>query len=1005
MKKVNLQFSWIFPLFLIIALLINFSESMAINHLESDGSVLLPAEKQINVESFTSDAKLISKNWIKFQESNPSWTIMFDKLTGMPHRAFGKPLQIIGYDKISKDNIKNAAISFLKQNADLFKVNTNNLKLRKSIQINNLWTVSYSQIFNNIEVILTEVELRITSNGKVMAFGLDYYNDINITITPVISPEQARKFSYSGLDFDSKKDKIETQNQMFIIPVRNKNNVKYKLVYNQIINLNSKNEKFESYVDASNGEIVWRRNLIMDVKTDINIKGQVKEKYAIDPILEKTFANMKITVGSSNKTADIDGKLSVDIENPTAIRASLQGTWASVNYSNVQNGFFLDSLFPGEPFTLLWNNSNSHRFERSLYYHANYAHDFYKNIDPESEAMDFNLKLTIYNQGQPNAGSDLQNGNISFQGSSNTSTNFCETPSVLYHEYGHSVNTRLYKELGVQQGMINMACQEGLADVNAAFMLDDSKIGRYAYTDTNKVLRNIDNSRKYPKDVRYESHYDGQIIAGAWWDVRLLLGLDYSRKLVQFTKKMGTPDDEDMGVAFSEWFIETLITDDSFGDGDNDLSNGSPNALDIIKSFNKHDIGTSLLTKLSFEHTPLANTLDTENPYEIDFHLENKLTFIDNTPENVKVIYSIDNFKTQEEVLATDLGAGDYQAYIPAQERGTIMRYYMTATDKYSQSLLILSADITTLVPYEFLIGYKVGLTDDFEENHGWIVGDKVDNSTTGLWELGVPQPVNLNYGGTPIPIQPGQDHTTDGVRCLVTGASNGGGSQQGIFNNMPNGITSVVSPIYDISSTNKPLLRFYRFYTNIPLGQFGNRPSKWATYMSSDGGATWTLLEISSDAEFSWYQKVYNIEDFVEKTKLFRIKFTFIATSSNNVPTSLSEGLVDDLEILTANDNATISDVQELINSENIIQVYPNPFVNKLNIQYHLNSVSTIKLSIYDILGTQVVNLIDEVQNSGIHNILWNGLDNGNNPIKAGFYYYILQINNKSYSGKIIHN
>ena len=84
---------------------------------------------------------------------------------------------------------------------------------------------------------------------------------------------------------------------------------------------------------------------------------------------------------------------------------------------------------------------------------------------------------------------------------------------------------------------------------------------------------------------------------------------------------MGTPDDADIGIAFNEWFIETLITDDSYGEGDNDLSNGTPNADIIIESFNKHNIGTTLAMQLTFNHENYEDADDTENPYRIVFVL------------------------------------------------------------------------------------------------------------------------------------------------------------------------------------------------------------------------------------------------------------------------------------------------------------------------------------------------------------------------------------------------
>jgi hypothetical protein len=606
--------------------------------------------------------------------------------------------------------------------------------------------------------------------------------------------------------------------------------------------------------------------------------------------------------------------------------------------------------------------------------------------------MDFQIKVTIRNSGQPNAFSETEQGNITFVGCSNTSYYFVESPSILYHEYGHSVNTRLYKELGISQGMINMSCHEATADLNAALMTDEHRIGYLAFKDTNTVIRNLINNYEYPKDVQGESHHDGQILAGAFWDLRLATNLEYVTWLVHYTKKMGTPDDADLGIAFNEWFIETLITDDSNGDGDNDLSNGSPNAENIIKAFNRHKIGTNLAMSLTYSHTPLEDTEETLEPYEVNFNLSNPLTFLNSKPQNVKVIYSIDNFKNSLTADANEILDGQYSAQIPAYPRGTFMQYYIVATDPGSNDEIKFSQDMINFKPYIFLIGYNLGTEINFENSDGWTLTATGDKATKGAWEIGYPSKVLYQNG---ILLQPDTDPSGLKSKCLVTGAKVGVGTQ-GILDNMPNGITTAISPTFDISNTVNPVIQFYKYYTNYLIFQL----SKWKTYFSYNAGNSWILVESSSLPADNWTKMVYLIENYVSKSTKFRIKFVFETITASGYPGSLSEGLVDDITILSANEYPNVTEVKDELNLVKGFEVFPNPTSDIVNIKIP-ESFEISSLKIVDLLGNEIIIINNPVVSNGTISVaLMN--EQGQN-LTGGIYFVIVNANNQVWSEKII--
>ena len=85
--------------------------------------------------------------------------------------------------------------------------------------------------------------------------------------------------------------------------------------------------------------------------------------------------------------------------------------------------------------------------------------------------------------------------------------------------------------------------------------------------------------------------------------------------------------------------------------------------------------------------------------------------------------------------------------------------------------------------------------------------------------------------------------------------------------------------------------------------------------------------------------------------------------------------------------------DTKEIIPREyKLSQNYPNPFNPTTTIMYQISSdirdqMSMVKLLVYDVLGREVVTLVDEQKNPGEYEVKW---DASNQP--SGIYFYKLQ-------------
>jgi len=71
------------------------------------------------------------------------------------------------------------------------------------------------------------------------------------------------------------------------------------------------------------------------------------------------------------------------------------------------------------------------------------------------------------------------------------------------------------------------------------------------------------------------------------------------------------------------------------------------------------------------------------------------------------------------------------------------------------------------------------------------------------------------------------------------------------------------------------------------------------------------------------------------------------------------------------------------------LAQNFPNPFNPQTEIRFELPHPNNTRLSIYDIRGRLVKDLVTGHMNAGHHRVIWMGRDNGGRQVASGVYYY----------------
>lgn len=144
---------------------------------------------------------------------------------------------------------------------------------------------------------------------------------------------------------------------------------------------------------------------------------------------------------------------------------------------------------------------------------------------------------------------------------------------------------------------------------------------------------------------------------------------------------------------------------------------------------------------------------------------------------------------------------------------------------------------------------------------------------------------------------------------------------------------------------------------------------------------------------------------------KLFGVEETIWLAPSNwkvrsyipatHINLSLINGPVFTISGLETNIKDQITDVDDNYNQPlkfELYQNYPNPFNPSTIIKYSLMNSEFVSLKIFDILGSEVKILVNEIKPAGIHEVVFNAANN----LASGIYFYELKISGQVNSRKM---
>jgi len=102
--------------------------------------------------------------------------------------------------------------------------------------------------------------------------------------------------------------------------------------------------------------------------------------------------------------------------------------------------------------------------------------------------------------------------------------------------------------------------------------------------------------------------------------------------------------------------------------------------------------------------------------------------------------------------------------------------------------------------------------------------------------------------------------------------------------------------------------------------------------------------------------------------------------------------------------DSTTGIKYESLLNNDfRLIGNYPNPFNPSTTIVFTLPKTEKIVISIYNVLGEEIIKLADREFISGKNEVAWYGTDQKGSAAESGIYFYTINYLDRIQTGKMV--
>ncbi|MEL6822768.1 MAG: M14 family zinc carboxypeptidase, partial [Calditrichota bacterium] len=238
-------------------------------------------------------------------------------------------------------------------------------------------------------------------------------------------------------------------------------------------------------------------------------------------------------------------------------------------------------------------------------------------------------------------------------------------------------------------------------------------------------------------------------------------------------------------------------------------------------------------------------------------------------------------------------------------------------------------------------------------------------------------------------------------TNTFVSPISSFADSPSGNYQGNANNNFAYIDPI-DLTSANSAFLEFmarWEIESNYDYArvQVSTNGSSWTSLVGTytregSGQGVQTPGEPGYDGnQLSWVKEVMDLSGYLGNTILIRFNLS-------------SDGFVegdgwylDDIAVTTYTDPVTGIEPQAGVpNRIELNANYPNPFNPSTTISFGIPEAGQVRLTIYNVLGQPIRELVNSEFTAGNYQLSWDGRDSAGNQVSSGLYFYRLDSENQ---------
>ena len=953
------------------------------------GASLLPVHAQEFVPATARDAstRLVPEHFANWKTTHgDSWHMRQDPATGYSRMLFGgatEPL-LNPQDEADWFTVGHHAMAI---SADLHGLNSAHL-VEDRVKLMPLsmagtsdkMSIQFRQEVQGVPVVNGYVNIIAATDGSILAIdntGMPALEDFDVT--PAISANTAVDSVAGWFRQDAGSNATSISNARLVIDQINQGSLRVPVLAWEVnaerIEPGVEAAGWVYRVDAKTGALANREATVhhFDVSGTVSsmaTPGTLPDQ-AGNQEVSIPMPNLRVTSSQGNAVTDLNGNFTiVGASNPLNVTVTYDGPLHAAN-NQAQADFSLNATlnFPtGNNITMNVTADDLTTPEANSHLWVSNAREWIRFLDPTDTTADIVANSNLNLPQTCNA--FFSGSSINFYPAGGGCANTAYS-TVVVHELGHWYQV-LY---GTGNGSDGMG--EGGADIWAMYTADTAIVGQDFFGPGGGNIRTGTNLAQYWGDGNGCNlggvHACGQVFMGAMWKMMANLRATHGQtmgRVIASSLYLGWQNGFNQ-TQIREIIVEQLMTLD---DNDGNINNGTPNGVDINSAFVVQGFNGFTPDFMTFQNvTALPNTADQSGPYTVDADITANI----NPPiASANLFVSVDGGPFLPNAMS-NTGGNTWSGDIAGQSCISNVEYYVEGTDNNGNTETFPAAGASAALSF-VVADLQPVASHDFEASAGWTAGAPGDDATTGIWTRGDPN-------GTVA--QPEDDHTSSGVNCWFTGqAAPGSGTGT---NDVDNGITTLVSSSYDLSSANDAMISYWRWYSN---GENGVQDDVFRVDVSNDG-SSWVNVETigpnGPGTSGGWIQHSFVLSDFVATSANVQVRFV----AADQSPGSFVEAAIDDFDVSALGNNCggATNYCQGKINS-----VFCVPFITTIN-SASASSTLPFRITGNDIVANELGFLIYSINGRSTL-----GFHNGTLCVKSPFTRFLPAKNSGSTGGGV---